>query len=197
VSQEVEDLLLAQATAELLDMQDQDGHTALLRAAAAGKVHLPASILERGGDIHLADNEGRMPIHMTKRAIIVRHLLSAGADANCRDSCRMTPLHYASRRGNEGVVMKLLEVGAEVDKICSSGFTALYYASMEGHAGVVKLLLKARADAMLAGLDGGSPIHAASQLGHVDLINPLLLTDNISVDQVKKIGGLSPLHMAC
>ena len=80
----------------------------------------------------------------------------------------MTPLHVASRRGNEEVVALLLWCGADVTMRSSWG-TPLHCAAMSGSAAVVLLLLEYGADKAAIGMLGGTPLYCARVWKHPEL----------------------------
>jgi ankyrin repeat protein len=68
---------------------------------------------------------------------------AAVAQLNTTSSLGMTPLHFAARGGNEGVVQLLVDAGADIDAKTVAGKTALALAEEEGHPKVMDILLKA------------------------------------------------------
>lgn len=57
----------------------------------------------------------------------------------------ITPLHVASKWGNQGVAERLITAGAELDCRTRDGLTPLHCAARSGHDTVVQLLLSAGA----------------------------------------------------
>ncbi|MFF9342094.1 MULTISPECIES: ankyrin repeat domain-containing protein [unclassified Streptomyces] len=125
---------------------DDDGETALYRAA-------------------VADEPG-----------IVRLLLAAGADpgrASGPDGGDL-PLCGAACGGHAGTVRALLAAGARPDQEEEFGFTALAWAVRLGHAETVRALLDHGADPDRPGPDGLTPLTAAARRGSTACVRALL-----------------------
>ncbi|MEU3608315.1 ankyrin repeat domain-containing protein [Streptomyces sp. NPDC035033] len=125
---------------------DDDGETALYRAA-------------------VADEPG-----------IARLLLAAGADpgrASGPDGGDL-PLCGAACGGHTGTVRALLAAGAPPDQEEEFGFTALAWAVRLGHAETVRALLGHGADPDRPGPDGLAPLTAAARRGSPSCVRALL-----------------------
>lgn len=129
-----------------IDIQDEDGRTALYKAAEQGY----------------------------KRTVEL--LLTEKADANLYDNIGRTPLMVASRNGYTSIVESLIAHGARVNAIEQldpnshrdvpvGGMTALIYASRGGHAEITAVLLKNGADRRLSSNTGETALGAARQHG--------------------------------
>ena len=96
--------------------RDQIGRTFLARACAAGEVeNVRSRLVERPGDIDLADNAGNTPLQIASlegSAEIVRVLIDHGADIECKNNEKDTPLIDAVENGHLEVVRLLLSAGA-------------------------------------------------------------------------------------
>ena len=82
---------------------------------------------------------------------LVRKLLAAGADVNCRDSEGATMLMRASHAGNLPMVQTLIDAGAEVNASDERGWTPLMKAAYNpdlnrGFADVAQVLIDAGAN---------------------------------------------------
>jgi ankyrin repeat protein len=99
-------------------------------------------------------------------ADVVRALLSAGADANVRTKIGQTALIVASFFGYAEVVRLLLEFKADVNARNQWGNTALHRAAFANEADVVRLLIDAKADLNLRNLrndQGVTALHEAER----------------------------------
>ena len=112
-------------------------------------------LLQRGADIHVRDACSRTPFHIAAAAEmydearlsytgdengaledyprvaegyvrLLKTLLDHGADPQCVDSKRETPLHFAARNGNAFAVEFLVNNGAYVDAKNEGGYTPLH-----------------------------------------------------------------------
>lgn len=72
---------------------------------------------------------------------IVKTLLEAQNDVDCRDSLSTTPLMYAAAAGHATVIHTLLREGADANHACLRSSTALHRAVVYDHVDVVRHLL--------------------------------------------------------
>lgn len=79
----------------------------------------------------------------------LRELIAGGADVCHFDGDGMTPLMYASRRGNAEAVRLLLEAGAPWNALTPAGLSAGDFAMENGHQEAFDLLLNAGIQAEL------------------------------------------------
>jgi len=79
--------------------------------------------------IEAADGLFNRPLHLASSAEVVKMLLAAGADINCRGDMDRTPLHFAAMADEPEIAGILAENGAQLDTIDAHGNTPLYYAS--------------------------------------------------------------------
>lgn len=96
--------------------RDQNGRTWLARACAALEMdNARARLKERPEDLNIEDNAGNTPLQIASLegcAPIVRLLLEAGCDVDCKNIDRDTPLIDAVENGHLEVVQLLLNAGA-------------------------------------------------------------------------------------
>ena len=109
----------------------------------------PLILIADIGDVDIAEKNGHVEI--------VKLLLDHGAEVDVKDNDNgMTPLIYASLRGDESVVKLLLENGANINIKDNTGNTALMRTASSSafrHIYVAELLLKNGAD--ITGKDNG------------------------------------------
>jgi ankyrin repeat protein len=133
-----------------------------------------------------------------------KDVLKIGADINCYDLIKATPLHYAVINGHVNVIELLLELGPQVDLknnrdqtplhltksteiaqlLLSAGFsleatdqngmTPLHFVAHDGLADLVRLLLKAGANKEACASRNVRALHYAVQEGLVDVVRILL-----------------------
>ncbi len=102
-----------------VDAADDNGDTALIRAAITGDAELVALLLAHHADAKHADRNGATALHFAidDRAK-AEALLAAGADPNATDNTGYTPLMTAANRGAGGdVVELLLDHGADPNHV--------------------------------------------------------------------------------
>lgn len=109
----------------------------------------------------------------------VRALLAAGADANVRDACKCTPLHYAFHRPSKSrlvCVRALIAAGANVRAQDDHECEPLHYAvsSQTFDRDCVQLLIDSGADIDAQCKSGYTPLHYACVARQVGAVKFLL-----------------------
>jgi uncharacterized protein len=101
--------------------------------------------------------------------------LNMGADVNARDESGLTPLIWASVKGNAYAAQILLERGANANARNAQGDTALMWASMMGHEPVVELILENNADVNFKSKKNGvTALMAAAAKGRDQVVQMLI-----------------------
>jgi hypothetical protein len=131
-----------------VNVQANNGLTALMVAARRGDSAMVEALLARGADVNVKTEEGETALMRAARgayATIVQLLLGGGADVNVQIEEGETALMYAVRGGDAAIVQLLLDRGADVSTVNRLGQTALMLAAERGHAEIVRLLKSAGA----------------------------------------------------
>lgn len=139
-----------------INLQRNDGGTALHIAALLSRAANLQLLLEAGADPNASDNLGSTPLHRaaapqptaTPRdaALAIHRLVAGGADVCAFRNNGDTPLHIAALVGSAIASRALLKEGAEVDLPGAGGATALHVAAAFGNTEVAEILLVAGAD---------------------------------------------------
>jgi len=109
--------------------RDEQGATALHRAASEGSVKAVVLLLDAGSDPNTQDREGLGALHLCPATGVARALIAGGAKLELRSRCGQTPLvTQASANGRESVIETLLKAGADVGARDAYGNTALTFA---------------------------------------------------------------------
>ncbi len=124
----------------------------------------------------------------------IKEALEAGANIEVVDGKGMSPLVWASLRGNLQSVSLLLERGANVNSQNRSGWTPLIQASAHGHLAIVKVLLDNGADVNKATAYDESALMFAAGEGYLDIVE--LLTKNGADVSARDSDGLTALQYA-
>jgi ankyrin repeat protein len=97
-----------------------------------------------------------------------RALIELGADVD--GEAAVTPLSFASAKGNTELVSLLLRHRADPNRRLSKGRTALHVAAINGRRAVVELLLEAGADRSIRDSAGRRALDEALERGHADIV---------------------------
>ena len=150
-----------------LGVQDIGIFTALQWAADRGHASLAEIVIQRGADIDKPGRGqwGRTPLHvaaMSNHPMIIRLLVTNGANISARDTRHFTPLHYAAmcKPGAE-MIRLLLQLGAEI--MCGNEFVDAppFFAAECGSVACMKVFVDAGFDLTTRGLEGRTILHHA------------------------------------
>ncbi len=126
----------------------------------------------------------------------VRELLRSGADVNEAQGDGMTALHWASLRGDAGMVSVLLYAGANPEATTRLGaYTPLHLAAREGRSEVARLLLEGGSAVDPPTTTGATPLHLAAGTSSVGVVDALL-SSGAEVDAREDKHGQTPLIFA-
>lgn len=128
---------------------NEEGTTALIRAAQYGDTEGVKRLLAAGANVNAAGKTGGtalMNAAANGRAEIVNILINAGANVNAATEDGRTALMYAMTKGDVNIVSHLINMGAYVNAVNENGWTALMLAAYSGHAEAVRYLIHAGAD---------------------------------------------------
>ena len=171
--------LLAQGAS--VEMQDENGRTALIIAAYQNNLPIANVLIQMGADVNKQDNTQQSAyLIATSEGYLelLKVTLQAGADVHSKDSYNGTGLIRAADRGHVEIIQELLKTDIEIDHINNLGWTALLEAIILGdggprHTEVVRLLVEAGADVNLADSNGITPLAHARQRGYQQIIEIL------------------------
>lgn len=187
-------MLLVEEGADFLS-EDNEGQTALHRAAYIGYDMFVELLLGRGADVSLQDKNGKTALHQAAvdgSERTVQLLLEAGADITITEKNGQTALHIAAAKGRADLVKILLENGADLATVDDTQETALQKAAAglasfppcmrgefqepikDGHPLTIQLLIERGADFSFTNQDGRSILHCAAAGGHPVLVRWLL-----------------------
>ncbi|XP_015228443.1 PREDICTED: KN motif and ankyrin repeat domain-containing protein 4-like [Cyprinodon variegatus] len=140
------------------NIQNKAGYTAVMLASLTAPdgpagMEVVRKLMELGNVNIRSSQTGQTALHLAVRhgrIVMVRLLLSCGADANIQDDQGMTPLMFASERGHTHIARLLLERSqCDLSLTDRRGRTALSIATQGSHADTAALLqahAKARAN---------------------------------------------------
>ncbi len=112
----------------------------------------------------------------------IRVLVAAGADVNSADFASCSPLYLAARGGHNEAAAELLKSGAKVNARGPKGGSALVGAASSGSAETIAALLAHGAKANVASRDDGSPLEIACSQKRADLVKLLFARGDFKPD---------------
>jgi ankyrin repeat protein len=160
------------------NVQDADGRTVLISAAARGDLDVVNTLLSHGVDLNVKDNRGYTALSHALEAMyddVVDALLNRPElDPNCRGLNSRPALIAFVWRDDKPRVEKLLAHGADVNAEDKDGDTALHGAAQNGDVEIMQMLLDKGANLNVKNKQGGTPLMWAAVYGHEDATRFLL-----------------------
>jgi hypothetical protein len=133
------------------------GRTSLMVAARYGDVPLIGALLRRGAAVDQQDDAGFTALFFADDPVIVRLLVSAGAQTNHRSRFG-TPLILAADGRRTDVLIALIHSGADLNAHNERGETALHRATARARVTAVMALLAYGADSRSKDFRGETPL---------------------------------------
>lgn len=194
----VDQLLSAGAN---LAAKDNEGFTALHKAASFGHVEVVARILGEEAERNSREpsQASRLifqPGHDNPRLVPAASIMRRRGTVNIRNNRGCSPLHSAAACGNARVVQLLLENGAFPNERSAAHETPLHYAVRARSGEGIGLIVRAGGDVMACDIAGRTPLHAAAISGTEASTRALVLAGG-DTEARASISGRTPLHDAC
>ena len=133
----------------LVDMDHEEGVTALMYAAAGGHGQICEMLLNGGADVNARHKQGGSALleaATNGSTQVLDMLLKAGADPFVTDDDGVTSLMSAASQGHLEATQLLVSKGLGVNDVAHSGGTAIMFAAGGGHNSTVLYLLESGAD---------------------------------------------------
>ncbi|KAG9344668.1 hypothetical protein JZ751_010354 [Albula glossodonta] len=188
----VRSLLLKQAS---LDLQDQEGNTALHlacdqgRSECANEMTANAPPRQLASVMEIQNWRGQTCLHIAtqrRNLRMVKLLLKKGANLNVQDGTSgKTPLHMAVELHDMDLVKFLLNKGANVDATMFNGCTPLHLAVGRQDVAVALLLCQSGADQMLKNMEDETALDLADGNDNILALFPF---DDIQISGQSVIG---------
>jgi ankyrin repeat protein len=163
-----------------INAKDNDGQTALMRAALTDQTEIVKLLLDNGVNVDVKSDVGWTALMFAADkgfTNIVKLILQTGADINAQDNDGYTALMGAAFSGRTEVVKLLLENDADMNAKAtdeeSRGTTALMSAAYNGYTEIVKLLTSKGADLTAENMYGYTALKSASSKGHTEIVEIL------------------------
>jgi ankyrin repeat protein len=151
----------------------------LHQAYTSNHTELIVKLFEVQVDVNHVNDDGRTVLYLAllkEDQDMVERLFHNGANAMCKDSHDVTPLHIACSKGNVDLVRYLIYEGASssINAQDSKGDTPLHIACSVNSSDVVKYLLEQEANVNCTNLDGTAPLHIACSKGNLEIVEYLV-----------------------
>jgi Ankyrin repeats (3 copies)/Ankyrin repeats (many copies) len=183
-----------------LSQADDNGHTPLSLAAAAGQLTLVREMIRQGAPLDKVGGHGWTPLAAAVwhgHELVVRDLLRAGARVDAPTLTGQLPLHVASAAGKTRLMAMLVQAGANWRWPNRRGHHAVSEAALFGHVQALQWLSDQGLPLAAADTTQLNAVHAAAMGGHLDTVHwlqqrgvgvPSVLTQ-VLIEQLQS-GGL-------
>ncbi len=178
----------------LPDLRDSNGETALHYAVRQRNVPLAVTLLNKGSDPFLENNEGITPLikAFEQGPDFAVSFLTGRIDIE--DRWGSTALFHAVHWEYPIIVEALITSGADSNHQNQQGGTALHEAVHTGSMEITALLLSAGANPNISDNLGHSPVHESVSWGNLNILK-LLHENGAQLDSVDN-SGQTALHMS-
>lgn len=154
-------------------------------AAQSGNAKLVKSLIEKGVNINLCDDERNTSLLIAlihdKGEVAKLLLTQPDIYVDWRGNNLDTALHIALRRGDPEMVDLLLAKKADLNLANKDGDTPLHIAVKEDYLEVIKRLIKAEANLNVSNEDGNTPLAIALQTKKLAVAKFLLAQPRITI----------------
>jgi ankyrin repeat protein len=180
-----------------IDAPDNEGNTALHKAADDANEATVQILIDHGADVSLKNKQDETALSLaagTSAIPIVRLLIDRGADLRTRDQEGRTALHRAAARQSDAVARLLIDRGADLRTRDQEGRTALHWAATGQSDAVARLLIDRGADLQTRDQEGRTALHLAAT-SWSDAVAQLLIDRGADL-QTRDQEGRTALHWA-
>ncbi|XP_047348706.1 kinase D-interacting substrate of 220 kDa isoform X3 [Vespa velutina] len=160
-----------------VDDRDENGSTALILAAAKGKIQFLREFINYGADVNAEDVDNWTALLCAAKeghTEICSELLDHGADLEHRDMGGWTPLMWATYKGRSTTVKMLITRGADVNAHGNFHISSLLWAAGRGYSEIVKDLIAHGAKVNVGDKYGTTALVWGSRKGNVEIVDTLL-----------------------
>ena len=182
-----------------LNSKDDDGYTALSRAAQVGQVAVVQLLIERGAEIESKNRWGRTPLSEAAicghEAVVQLLIKRDDVDIESADADGRTPLSWAARYGHEVIVRLLIERNANIASKGRRGATPLSWAAMRGHEAMMQSFIEQDLESSSQNRSGRSQLSGTAKEGYEAIVRLLIEREDIDIDS-KNRWGEPPLSRA-
>eukprot|EP00698_Gefionella_okellyi_P004781 TRINITY_DN14427_c0_g1_i1.p1 TRINITY_DN14427_c0_g1~~TRINITY_DN14427_c0_g1_i1.p1 ORF type:complete len:1145 (+),score=222.29 TRINITY_DN14427_c0_g1_i1:29-3463(+) len=180
-----------------VNIEDDQGATALHFAAAGGHAKCVEFLVSRGAAVGARDITGLTPLHWAANeghVAIALLLLHSGADVDSEDENKRTPLYWACDKDNGPFAKMLIERGSNVNHSDISFDTPLHWACARGREITSNILIASGANLNALNDKGSTPLLQSARATNVACLR-LLLSKGASLSAATTRGN-NALHVA-
>ncbi|KAL7954774.1 ankyrin repeat-containing domain protein [Trichoderma compactum] len=170
-------LALLENGADIDEMDQIGGGTALTMAVWLGRRDIATILLENGADANRPNRLGETGLHMAISSgddLMVKLLVDNGADVN-HERYGWTPLLLAASKNYHWIVRFLVKKAADVNATDYHDQSALHWAAKHGAEDVIRLLIVKGAAVDAMDDHGKTPLICAIEKGDKDSVRALLM----------------------
>ncbi|XP_014681470.1 PREDICTED: serine/threonine-protein phosphatase 6 regulatory ankyrin repeat subunit B-like isoform X2 [Priapulus caudatus] len=192
-------MLLLDTDPSLIDVQDEEGHSALHLAAICGSLKVLRCLLEYGADVQLSDGEGHTIMHwcaVCGQVKMIDLLIDCGAEASSADIHGAYPLHYAAQMCGSNDMGNDPELGLATLRTFLQREISTNCSDKDGSSDACEMLVNFGADTHATDKEGLAALHITCSLGHQDCAQVLLDKGNADVDSLDHTGKSPLFHAA-
>jgi serine/threonine-protein phosphatase 6 regulatory ankyrin repeat subunit B len=184
--------------------EEETPHKSMLHIVAEmGDKKLAKTLMDKGMDINIPDEEGLTPLHYAviyNQIDVAEVFIKGKSNLDFGDDEGKTPLHHASLYGRMYLAEMLIEEGADINHKNLYEKTPLHYVGLYGNTNLTKLLLEKGADINSVDRYGATPLLYAKIYRAEGISEKLIqIGANMFVQGVNLFYdgiGLSPLHLS-
>ncbi len=192
--------------ADLLEIKDDNGWTALHLAVIFGYTEVAKAIIDKYPcTLDTTDKNWCTALHLAAASghtEVVKAIIKKNSDTlKATNKSGWTALHLAAMNGHTEVVKAIIKKNSDTlkDKVKRTGWTALHWAAASGHTGVVKAII-AEDPTTLKDKDKieCTALHWAAAYGHIAVVNAIIAEDQdiLKSLRIEDRYGRIPLHSA-
>ena len=186
-------------TTDLVNIQDDRGHTPLINAVIAENNSMVKTLIKLGANVNLKNKDGNTSAHFAAGDGSVERLeilVEAKADITCTSSSG-TPLHWAAGKGRSKAIKYLIDKGSNINSLNDSGLPPVLLAAVSGSDEGTCLLVEAGCDIGHIVSGNLTLLHICAENGLKNSVSAILRTETGRKScHLATTDGNLPIHLA-
>jgi ankyrin repeat protein len=184
---------------ELINIQDDRGHTPLINAVIAENNSMVKTLIKLGANVNLKNKDGNTSVHFAAGDGSVERLeilVEAKADITCTSSSG-GPLHWAAGKGRAKAIKYLIDKGSNINCLNDGGLPPVLLAAVSGSDEGTSLLVEAGCDIGHIVSGNLTLLHICAENCLTSSVSAILRTETGRKScQVETADGNLPIHLA-